>query len=227
MLGQTSTWEDDSIPVGAYQYTLSYTPINPQSVTANMANNPVYVHVADPTSGTGLGARADTSDGFLAGDWETVATSLADDDKFYEGLVDEDTSSLNEWGDADDKIGLLVKLNVLGSDSNTNLQAVTNSTASAAGTGLGTRTVTVGANAEGSFAGSGTFFLLGADIDIVVANSAPTVSVAQPDGSGDIANESYSIQYSAEDGDDDLGGNLNWLLDPQSQDVRFLSLIHI
>ena len=208
VLGQTSTWEDDSIPVGAYQYTLSYTPINPQSVTANMANNPVYVHVADPISGTGLGARADTSDGFLAGDWETVATSLADDDKFYEGLVDEDTSSRNEWGDDDDKIGLLVKLNVLGSDSSTNLQAVTNSTASAAGTGLGARTVTVGTSAKGSFAGAGTFFLLGADIDIVVANSAPTVSVTQPDGSSDLANESYSIQYSAVDGDDDLGGYL-------------------
>ena len=48
----------------------------------------------------------------------------------------------------------------------------------------------------------------GADINIVVSNSAPTVSVAQPDGSGDQANESFSIQYSAEDGDDDLGSNL-------------------
>ena len=79
-------------------------------------------------------------------------------------------------------------------------------TASGAGTGLGARTVTVGTNAEGSFAGAGTFFLLGADIDIVVANSAPTVSVTQPDGSSDLATESYSIQYSAVDGDDYLGG---------------------
>ncbi|MEE3258114.1 MAG: hypothetical protein VX293_02785, partial [Candidatus Latescibacterota bacterium] len=212
VLGKTSTFEDDSIPVGAYQYTLSYTPINPQTIAADLADNPVYVHVADAKSGTGLGAQAGSSDGFLAGDWETVATSLADDDKFYEGLINEDTSSLNEWGDDDDKIGLLVKLNVLGSDSPTNLQAVTNSSASAAGTGLGARTVTVGTDPTGSFVVAGSFFLLGADINIVVSNSAPTVSVAQPDGSGDQANESFSIQYSAADGDDDLGGNLKLAL---------------
>ncbi|MFL2541349.1 MAG: sialidase family protein, partial [Candidatus Latescibacterota bacterium] len=212
VLGQTSTYEDDSNPVGAYQYTLSYTPINAQVATATQADNPIYVHVADAGNGTGLGAQADTSDGFLAGDWETVGTSLADDDKFYEGWINEDTSSLNEWGDDDDKIGLLVKLNVLGSDSATNLQAVTNSTASAAGTGLGARTVTVGTSPFGSFVGAGTYFQLGADINIVASNTAPTVSVAQPDGVGDQANTSFSISYSIEDGDDNLGGNLKLAL---------------
>ncbi len=206
VLGRASTWEDDSIPVGAYQYTLSYTPVNPQTVA--VTNNPVYIHVADPTNGTGLGAKADTSDGFLAGDWETVATTLADDDKFYEGLIDEDSSGQNEWGDDDDKVGLLVKLNVLGSDSSTNIQVITNSTASSAGTGLGARTVRVGTDPTGAFVSAGSFFLLGADIDIVASNSGPTVSIAQPDGSGDTANTSYAIQYSAEDGDDNLGGNL-------------------
>ncbi|MBT6619026.1 MAG: hypothetical protein HOB41_03990 [Gemmatimonadetes bacterium] len=212
VLGQTSTYEDDSIPVGAYQYTLSYTPVNAQNISAPMADNPIYVHVADSQNGTGLGAQANLSDGFLAGDWETVGSSLADDDKFYEGLTNEDTSSLNEWGDDDDKIGLLVKLNVLGSDSSTNLQAVTNSTASAVGTGLGARTVTVGTDPSGSFVAAGSYFLLGADINIVTANSAPTVSVAQPDGVSDLANTSFSIEYSAEDGDDSLGGNLKLAL---------------
>ena len=212
VLGQTSTYEDDSIPVGAYQYTLSYTPVNAQNISATMADNPIYVHVADSQNGTGLGAQANALDGFLAGDWETVGSSLADDDKFYEGLTNEDTSSLNEWGDDDDKIGLLVKLNVLGSDSSTNLQAVTNSTASAVGTGLGARTVTVGTDPSGSFVTAGSYFLLGADINIVTSNSAPTVSVAQPDGVSDLANTSFSIVYSAEDGDDSLGGNLKLAL---------------
>ena len=208
VLGRASTWEDDSVPVGAYQYTLSYTPVNPQTVASSIANNPVYVHVADPTNGTGLGARADSSDGFLAGDWETVGTTLADDDKFYEGKINEDSAGSNEWGDDDDKIGLLVKLNVLGSDSSTNVQVITNSTASAAGTGLGARSVRVGTDPTGSFVAAGSFFMLGADIDIVASNSGPTVSIAQPDGSGDTANTSYAIQYSAVDADDDLGGNL-------------------
>jgi len=208
VLGKASTFEDDSIPVGAYQYTLSYTPVNPQSITAELVDNPVYVHVADPADGSGLGAQAASSDGFLAGDWETVATSLADDDKFFEGLIDEDSSSLNEWGDDGDKVGLLLKLNVLGSDSATNLQVVTHSTASAGGSGLGARTVRVAADPTGSFVGAGDFFLLGADIDIVTSNIKPIVSIAQPDGSGDLANTSFAIQYSAVDGDDDLGANL-------------------
>jgi len=208
VLGRASTWEDDSVPVGAYQYTLSYTPINPQTVASSITNNPVYVHVADPTNGTGLGAKADSSDGFLAGDWETVGATLADDDKFYESLINEDSAGKNEWGDDDDKIGLLVKLNILGSDSSTNIQVITNSTASAAGTGLGARTVRVGTAPTGGFVSAGSFFMLSADVDIVASNSAPTVSLAQPDGSGDTANASFDIQYSAVDADDDLGGNL-------------------
>jgi hypothetical protein len=208
VLGRASTWEDDSVPVGAYQYTLSYTPTNPQTVASSIGNNPVYIHVADPTNGTGLGAKADSSDGFLAGDWETVATTLADDDKFYEGKIDEDSAGTNEWGDDDDKVGLLVKLNVLGSDSSTNIQVITNSTASAAGTGLGARTIRVATDPTGAFVSAGSFFMLSADVDIVASNSGPTVSIAQPDGSGDTANASFAIQYSAVDADDDLGGNL-------------------
>ena len=89
---------------------------------------------------------------------------------------------------------------------------MTNSTASAVGTGLGARTVTVGTDPSGSFVTAGSYFLLGADINIVTSNSAPTVSVAQPDGVSDLANTSFSIVYSAEDGDDSLGGNLKLAL---------------
>ena len=209
VLGRDITWEDESIPVGAYQYTLSYKPINPQTVASEIADNPIYVHVADAQSGAGLGALADSTDGFLAGDWESVGLTLTDNDKYFEGRLDEDSSGLNEWGDDDDKIGLLVKLNVLGSDSSTNIQLITNSTASAGGTGLAARSVRVGSDPSGSFVGAGSFFLLGADIDVVASNTSPTISIAQPDGSDDTANTSFPIQYSVHDADDDIGGNLN------------------
>ena len=210
VLGRDVTYEDISFPVGAYQYNLAYTPINPHDAGSEVADNPVYVHVADLLTGRGLGARADTSDGFLAGDWERVGSTLADDDKYFEGLIDEDNTSTHEWGDDDDKIGLLVKLNVLGSDSATNVQAVTNSTASAAGTGLGARTVRVGTDPTGTFVVTGNFFALGADIDIVDANTAPVVSISEPDGTDDEANTEYNIKYTLTDGDvgDDLGGSL-------------------
>ena len=209
VLGRDITWEDESIPVGAYQYTLSYAPINPQTVASELTNNLVYVHVADAESGAGLGALADSSDGFLAGDWESVGPTLADNDKYFEGRLDEDSSGLNEWGDDDDKIGLLVKLNVLGSDSSTNIQVITNSIASAGGTGLAARSVRVASDPSGSFVGVGSFFMLGADVDVVASNTSPTISIAQPDGSDDTANTSFPIQYSVHDADDDMGSDLN------------------
>ena len=208
VLGRDITSEDESVPVGGYQYELSYTPTNPQTAAATIADNPIYVHVADPTTATGLGANDASTDGFLTGNWETVGGStLGDDDKFFEGLVDEDPSSTKEWGDDDDKIGLLLKLNVLGSDSATNLQVVTNSTASEVGTGHGGRTVRVGSTPVANFA-AGTFFALGADINIVVASAAPVVSLSEPDGVGDVGNTSYLIKYDLTDSDDDLDGNL-------------------
>mgnify|MGYP003329938889 CR=1 FL=1 len=74
------------MPVGAFQYDLSYTPVNPQALTSTISHNPLYVHAADNADGSGLGATGKrTTDGFLAGDWETVASSLADDAKFFEG----------------------------------------------------------------------------------------------------------------------------------------------
>jgi hypothetical protein len=212
VLGRSTTHEDVSIPVGAYQYTLSYTPVNQQTVAAEITNNPVYVHVADPTDGSSLGALDSNTDGFLAGSWESVATTLADDDKFFEGLINEDATSTNEWGDDDDKISLLAKLNVLGSDSSTNIQVITNSTASNAGTGLGARTVRVGADPTGAFVTAGSYFILGARIDIVPTNSGPAVSITEPNGTGDVANNSFDIQYGLTDSDDDFSGNLKGAL---------------
>ncbi len=204
VLGRAVAWEDHSVPVGGYQYDLTYTPTNALSFTTAATGNPVWVHVADNSDGAGAGAAGNHSDGFLTGNWETVATTLADDDKRFEGRLNEDASSGAEWGDDDDKIGLLVKLNVLGSDSATNLQVITNSTASAAGTGKGARTVRVGTDPRGSFAVVGSFFALGAAIDIVDANTSPVVRITQPDGVADEANTSYAIQYDLNDVDDAL-----------------------
>ncbi|MEW6750075.1 MAG: FlgD immunoglobulin-like domain containing protein [Candidatus Latescibacterota bacterium] len=205
VLGRDLAWEDQSVPVGGFQYDLSYTPVNAQSWSAEITNNLIPVHVADNADGAGLGARGyPAADGFLAGEWESIGTRLTDNDKFFEGRYNEDASSTHEWGDDDDKVGLLVKLNVLGSDSPTNVQAVTSSTASAGGTGVGARSVRVAANPAGSFVAAGSFFLLGADIDIVDANTAPVVVLRQPDGVGDEASLSYAIDYDLTDVDDDI-----------------------
>ena len=201
VLGRVSTWEDESDPVGAYEYTLTYTPINPQVPGTELADRAVYVHAADPDDGSGLGAKGATTDGFLTGTWERVGTSLQDTQKRFEGLTDDSAGDSREWGDEDDKVGLLVKLNVLGSDSSTNLQVVTNSSAAARSVAVGT-TPPVGLVA-------GAFFALGADIDIVTANTNPTVAITDPDGSGDTANTSYTIRYDLSDADDDLSGSLN------------------
>ncbi|MDA0338176.1 MAG: hypothetical protein O2782_23650, partial [bacterium] len=199
VLGRASTWEDDSVPVGAYEYTLTYSPINPQVPGTQLADRAVYVHVADPTDGSGLGARGATSDGFLAGTWERGGTSLQDTQKRFEGRIDDSPGDSREWGDEDDKVGLLVKLNVLGSNSSSNLQVIVNSSTAA-------RSVAVGTFQSGSL---GAFFALGADIDIVAANTAPTVAITDPDGVGDTANTSYTIRYDLTDADDDLTGSLN------------------
>ena len=203
VLGRVITSEDEAVPVGGFEYNLAYTPTQPHQLSAELADNPVWVHVADNSTGNELGANARFTDGFLAGDWETIATSLAtDNDKFHEGKINEDTTSDHEWGDDDDKIGLLVKLNILGSDSSTNIQVVVNSTASDGGTGVGARSIRVGTNPEGSFVVAGDFFLLGADIDIVDSNTAPTISVTAPDGVADTASTSFIIQYNLTDPDD-------------------------
>ena len=200
VLGRDLTWEDVSIPVGGYQYTLTYEPTNPQTPGATLANKPVYAHAADPVTGVGLGATGSAGDGFLTGNWERVGTSLQDTDKQYEGLVDDVAGSSDEWGDDGDKLGLLVKLNVLGSDSSTNVKVITGGTASA-------RSVHVSGTLPPGLA-VGQFFAMGADIDIVPANAGPTVTIDQPDGVNDLADTLYTIEYTLNDIDDDLDSSL-------------------
>ena len=236
VLGRAVTSEDQSVPVGAFQYDLSYTPVNAQNLSTTINNNAVYVHVADNADGSGLGATGKpASDGFLAGDWESVGTSLRDSDKFFEGKFNEDTGTTNEWGDDDDKKGLLVKLNVLGSDSSTNLQVV--KTSSAANTATSPAiggTVTVATSpSQVTFAVAGDFFMLGADINIVTSNTSPSVSISQPDGVDDEGSTSYSIVYSLSDVDDymsrgDLLASLYFSPDSSLasvQDVRIFSTL--
>ncbi len=217
VLGRDVTFEDKSVPVGGFQYDLTYTPIISQTLTTEIQKNVVYVHAADNADGQGLGATGKSNDGFLAGEWESVATTLGDDDKNFEGRFNEDATSTNEWGDNGDKIGLLAKLNVLGSDSATagavpgNVQLISASTAATVGIGTDARTVKVEVPSSGGFAPvlGGVFFMLGARIDIVDSNTAPFVQVFQPDGVGDEANTSYSILYTMTDTDDDIStGNL-------------------
>ena len=200
VLGRAITSEDESVPVGGFQYDLTYTPINPQSLSSEIENNLIYVHAADNADGSGLGAKGHRStDGFLAGDWERIsATTLGDSDKFFEGRNNDATDPNPEWGDEGDKIGLLLKLNVLGSDSSRNLQVITASSAA-----IGP-SVTVTDDPRGSFVVAGSFFALGADIDIIDSNTAPVVSLTEPNGVGDEASLAYAIQYSLTDTDDDI-----------------------
>ena len=60
------------------------------------------------------------------------------DNGVFEGKDDDSGSAgFGEWGDDGDKVGLLVKMNVLGSDSATNVVTVaTSSSAMGAGTAL-------------------------------------------------------------------------------------------
>ena len=118
----------------------------------------VHVTAARNTDGTGIGAStpgtSSAPGGFLTGQWQRVGgfsmgiTSLTpgtagavfkgavsqnqaqNDQGVWQGLVDDDGSNgFGEWGDDGDKVGLLTKLNVLGSDSATNLFVVSASSA--------------------------------------------------------------------------------------------------
>ena len=141
----------------------------------------VYVHVADNADGSGLGATGRRqTDGFLAGDWESVGARLADDDKYFEGRFNEDVNSDSEWGDDDDKIGLLIKLNVLGvrfldepSDHNEQHGQCSWHGARRA---FGAR----GRGSDGIICRSWPFFQIGADIDIVDSNTEPSVEYSSP-----------------------------------------------
>ena len=97
---------------------------------------------------------------------------------------------------------------------------------------MGARSVRVAADPS-AVAGVGSFFMLGADIDIVDSNTAPRVQVLQPDGVGDEANTSYPILYNLSDTDDQMGsGGLKAALyfSPDSslasvQDIRIFATL--
>jgi hypothetical protein len=281
VIGRTVTYDDLSDPVGANNYHLAYKPTNPH--TAAVANNVVAVTVGDNQDGSGIGGAVPGASrapgGFLTGQWRSVSvytmgvSSLApsapgatykgavsqsqatNDVGVFEGQVDDDgATGFAEWGDNGDKNGLLVKLNVLGSSSSTNIHVVANSSAASpvkfplvagstergenASQSLsfvpslnrtflrdsfvkGTSIPAVGAAAtdmlhvqdpQTTAARSqrvpmGSYFMLSPDIDIVAANSGPGVSVLSPDantlGTGVFANETFTIEYTLFDPDDD------------------------
>ncbi len=288
VIGRTLSFDDKSVPAGASQYHLTYTPINPlesgitSSVTTSAGrNNLVSILVGDNQDGTGIGGSnpgaSAAPGGFLTGQWRYVGlnslgvTSLepgqsgavfkgaisqnqaSNDNGVFEGKIDDDGSNgFAEWGDDGDKKGLLVKLNVLGSDSSTNIRLVSASSAARAkgsavnttgealadtstqsvnidgeagdlGANLGTGTEPAASTFVKSIrnngyeltqlqtvqtAPRGSYFILGPDIDIVAANASPSVSVVTPDantlGAGGFANETFSIQYSLFDSDDNV-----------------------
>ena len=273
VLGRVSTFEDVSVPSGGFQYQMTYNPVHAQDGGTNDVDNLVNVIVADNSTGTGIGAStpgtSSAPGGFLSGQWQNLSlhslgvTSLnpgeagavfkgansqsqaLNDNGVFEGKNDESGSAgFAEWGDDADKVGLLVKMNVLGSDSATNVALVATSSsavgASAANTDgavssdSSTQSITVAMNvtagtqitagpsastfvagvvlaagqdpAAARYAAGGSYFVMGADIDIIAANSAPTVSVLTPDAStitdGSFANESFTIRYTLFDSDD-------------------------
>jgi len=273
VVGRVTTFEDQSVPVGANQYQLTYNPVNPQTA---VTNNLVSITVADNQNGTGIGGATPGASaapgGFLTGQWQNISasslgvTSLnpGESGAIFKGAISQNEATNNngvfegqindggsfgygEWGDDGDKTGLLVKLNVLGSDSATNIRTISSSSAARGSGGTGgavvadssTQSLTIvlasplsdhldghtfvkpirnfgyGVTAAGQpptttealqMAPVGSFFIIGPDIDIVAANVAPSVSVIAPDASsissGAFANETFSIQYTLFDSDD-------------------------
>jgi len=159
IIGRVVTFDDVSIPTGAYVYRMEYDPVLPQSAASTL--NMVAVTAAGNGDGSGIGATtpgtSSAPGGFLTGRWRRIATSLGvtslqpgesgavykgavsqtqaqNDAGVWQGQLDDAGSfGYGEWGDDADKVGLLVKLNVLGSDSATNLFVINASTAARLG----------------------------------------------------------------------------------------------
>ena len=259
VIGRVTSFEDRSIPVGGNQYQLTYNPVHPQSVSSE---NMITITAADNSNGSGIGGAtpgaSSAPGGFLTGRWVTVSASsmgvasltpasatgifkgasnqveAQNDNGNWEGLADDDGSSnFGEWGDDTDKNGLLVKLNVLGSDSSNNLFVIRASSASNSATTTSRASQSmnlIGRTGQNTFAQGqvaaaahgnqaegitgtfeaplGSFFLLGADISIAAANVAPVVQVVDPNastlGTGAFANETQSIRYVLFDSDDNV-----------------------
>jgi hypothetical protein len=271
IIGRVITFSDISQPSGGFQYLMTYNPVIPQEPGVATTKNLITISVADNANGSGVGGATPGSSqapgGFLTGQWRQVSlttlgvTSLnpgesgavfkgavsqseaTNDVGVFEGKVDDDGSKgFAEWGDDADKVGLLVKLNVLGSDSATNLFVISKSSAArgqsatvnltgevtsdsstqsividttiAAGTALGpsgttfVKGITSVVDVTGRMAPMGSYFWMGANINIVATNAAPVVQVTDPDaatlGSGTFANETTAIRYVLYDSDNDI-----------------------
>ncbi|MEW6752667.1 MAG: FlgD immunoglobulin-like domain containing protein [Candidatus Latescibacterota bacterium] len=259
VIGRVLSFDDVSLPKGANTYMLSYTPTNPLTTGLTKQNNMVQVTVADNQNGTGIGAAtppsAQAPGGFLAGQWRRItAASLGvasltpgtsgavykgavsqneaqNDNGVWEGLVDDDGArGFAEWGDDADKVGLLVKLNVLASNSSSNVYVINASSAAQAsgvgGTqvqalnlkGYGTTNLANAAFLRGRTgdqqstavsAPIGSYFQIGARIDIIAENESPVVAVSDPNASstsgGAFANETFVVRYTLYDEDDSFG----------------------
>ncbi len=270
VIGRVVSFEDISTPVGGFQYQMSYDPINPQ--TALAFKNLVTVTAGDNQDGSGIGGNTpgttQAPGGFLTGQWRRIGnftlgvttlnpgeagavfkgavsqSQATNDNGVWEGRVDDDGSSgFAEWGDDGDKDGLLVKLNVLGSDSATNMFVIAHSSASkmagtAAANDSSSQSIIVdtttavsttlqasgfvkGITMNGQVAASavtapmGSYFWMGANINIRTTNVAPVVNVSEPnDGTiatGAFNNETATIRYSLYDADDDVSAPVGGL----------------
>ena len=264
ILGRVVSFDDVSQPSGAFVYDLKYTPKNPQ--TSEVLNNLVEVSAASTADGSGIGGATPGASaapgGFLTGQWRQAslhtlgvaslnigevgatfkgaisASHATNDNGVWEGLADDDgTSGFPEWGDNADKNTMLVKLNVLGSNSSTNVFSIVASSASKVTAGTGqtgvpdsstqsisitttagvaglvtgpqvttfVRGITGEGDATGATAALGSYFWIGANVDILAANESPSVSIVSPNASTTgFSNETASIQYTLFDIDNNV-----------------------
>ncbi|MDP7693325.1 MAG: hypothetical protein QGG89_15925, partial [Vicinamibacterales bacterium] len=261
VVGRVANYDDVSQPPGGFQYQLTYNPVNPQ--TSQTHKNLVTVTAAEKDDGSGIGASQPGSSaapgGFLTGQWRQIGnhslgvTSLnpgetgatfkgansqaqaSSNSGVWEGKVNDDGSvGFGEWGDDGDKVGLLIKLNVLGSDSGNNLFVIGQSTAarlggSANAADSSSQNITIadttqdvmiplGENFVKAITGTGktdftsapmgSYFWMGANISIRTTNAAPVVQVTEPNastiGSGAFANATGTIKYVLFDSDDNV-----------------------
>ena len=285
VIGREVTFDDVSIPNGAYVYRMNYTPVNPPVFSGNVTSLPkrmVQVTAAGNTDGTGIGWQMSggtaARGGFLTGQWRRIhhvslgvasltpgtpgavfkgalSQNQAQNNRgAWEGQVNDDGSAgFGEWGDDGDKNGLLVKLNVLGGDSSTNLFVVASTSAAVLSTrsaGLSAASQNVGlaglftafgsmttpsssivqgiemngharaelgmlnprfytAATQSRFIPLGSFFQMGANINIVAANVAPVVDIVEPNATtadnGAFSSETFAIRYVLFDEDTDVG----------------------
>ncbi|MEE2833252.1 MAG: hypothetical protein VYD18_12915, partial [Candidatus Latescibacterota bacterium] len=175
---------------------------------AALTKNMISVLAADNTDGSGIGwtqpGTSTAPGGFLTGQWMRITpnsmgvtslvpgtanatfkgaiskTQAENNNGVWEGLANEDVSAgLGEWGDNGDKANLLVKLNVLGSDSPTNLYVISASSSAK---------LEVGSGANRADRHSQSVSLIG----VTAALMSPTIVQGQT--AGDIAGNNGGFQ---------------------------------